>query len=408
MSLEKIYDANSLFRAFLLAKQGTDWKSTVQRYEANLLLNILNTQREIKKWQYKPKPMYEFKLCERGHTRQIKAQNIADRVVQRSLNDNVLIPKVRPLLIYDNGASLKDKGLAFARKRFEMHLRKAYQEYGDDAYILLMDFTKYYDNIRHDKAIEDFSRVLDTDELEFLKLAFKEFEIDVSYMTDKEYQECINNVFDALKYSKIPQTLKTGEKYMRKSVGIGNQSSQITGIFYPYRIDNYCKTVKRIRYYGRYMDDTYVILPDKEAIKSLLAELKEQYREMGIFLNDKKTHIYKITSWLPWLKINYKLKPTGGLIRRVNGKTIARERRRVHKLHLLISSGKMSIEKAWQCYRSWRGTYRKYDSSQKLRKLDMMAEKLLGRSNENGRESKNQTRNHQPGMRSGFQPKRRW
>ena len=50
------------------------------------------------------------------------------------------------MLIYDNGASLKDKGLDFARRRFEIHLRNAYKEYGGKAYILLMDFTKYYDN----------------------------------------------------------------------------------------------------------------------------------------------------------------------------------------------------------------------------------------------------------------------
>ena len=59
--------------------------------------------------------------------------------------------------------------------------------------IIVMDFLKYYDNIVHDKALKAFSRVLLDDELEFLKISFREFEIDVSYMTDYEFksnQQC--------------------------------------------------------------------------------------------------------------------------------------------------------------------------------------------------------------------------
>lgn len=44
---------------------------------------------------------------------------------------------------------------------------------------------------------------------------------------------------------------------MRKSVGIGSQISQISGVYYPTRIDNYCKIVKGMKYYGRYMDKLF-------------------------------------------------------------------------------------------------------------------------------------------------------
>ena len=162
--MEDIYNADNLYNGYIKSRQGVEWKEAVQKYESNLLLNLLHTQKALKDGTYTPNPMTEFKLCERGHTRQIKAQSISDRVVQRSLNDNVLIPKVRPKLIYDNGASLKDKGLSFSRKRFEIHLRNAYKEYGSGGYILLMDFSKYYDNVRHKEAWEMFAKVLEPDE----------------------------------------------------------------------------------------------------------------------------------------------------------------------------------------------------------------------------------------------------
>lgn len=386
MSIKDVYNANSLYNGYLKAKEGVEWKESTQRYEANLLLNILNTQKALRSKTYKARPMSEFTLYERGHTRRIKAQHISDRVVQRSFNDNVLIPRVRDKLIYDNSASLKGKGLAFSRRRFEQHLRNAYKEYGKNAYVLLMDFKKYYDNVRHDKAFEEFGQVLEVDEMEFLKLSFDDFRVDVSYMTDEEYRTCMDGLFDALKHANIPNELKTGERYMPKSLGIGNQSAQITGVFYPNRIDHYCKTVRGIKYYGRYMDDTYIIMQGKESLKELYREIKVMCDELGIFINETKTHIRKITGWVPWLKINYCLKPTGGLIRKVSSATFKREHRKLKKFRKLYEQGRMSLEHIRQCYRSWRGTYRKYDSGTRLKKMDDYFNLLFGKDDKYGKQ----------------------
>ena len=396
MPMKDVYNANSLYAGYLKAKEGVEWKESTQRYEANLLLNILNTQKVLKAKTYKARPMSEFTLYERGHTRRIKAQHISDRVIQRAFNDNVLIPKVRDKLIYDNGASLKGKGLAFSRRRFEQHLRNAYGEYGESAYILLMDFKKYYDNVRHDKAFEIFEKILKFDEMEFLKLAFDDFKVDVSYMTDEEYSTCMDRLFNALDHANIPKELKTGRRYMAKSLGIGNQSAQITGVFYPNGIDHYCKTVRGMKYYGRYMDDTYIIMQDKETIKELYGKIKVICDGLGIFVNGAKTHIRKITGWVPWLKINYHLKPTGGLIRKVSSSTFRRERRKLKKFRKLYEQGRMSLEHIRQCYQSWRGTYRKYDSGTRLKKMDDYFKTLFGKDDKHGKQ-------HYPGNGAGNQ-----
>lgn len=385
MSVEQIYDADNLFNAFMKAKQGTDWKEMVQKYEMNLLLNILSTQKALSTNTYVAKPTYSFKLSERGHTRQIKAQNIFDRVIQRSFNDNVLIPKTRPKLIYDNGATLKGKGESFSRKRFEIHLRNAYRKYGDGACIILMDFTKYYDNVLHNVLLEMYKKVLDEKEFQFLSDRLKEFQIDVSYMSDREFKNYDKVVFNALEYSELPQRLKTGKKMMPKSLDIGNQTSQVSGVYYGTPIDNYCKTVRGIKFYGRYMDDTYIILPNKSTAKELLDALKVICDKQGIFINNKKTHIYKITNWITWLKINYKLKSTGGLIRKVHSTNVRRERRRLVKFRRLLTKGRMSFNQIKLCYGSWRGTYWKYDSKLKILRLDRLFNTLFKEEMKNGR-----------------------
>lgn len=386
MSMKEMYNANSLWDGYLKARKDVGWKESVQKYEANLLLNICKTRKSLIDGTYTQKPMTEFKLCERGHVRHIKAQHVSDRVVQRSFNDNVLIPKTRPRLIYDNGASLKNKGLDFGRRRFEIHLRKAVRKHGTDAYILTMDFTKYYDNIRHNKVLEMYQSILESDEHEFLKKILRDFQIDVSYMNDTEHANCMNAVFNAIEYAKIPESLKTRQKYMEKSLGIGNQSSQIVGIYYPHSIDNYCKTVLGIKFYGRYMDDTYIIMSNKEELLRVYADIQAMCSKLGININKKKTRIRKLTGWITWLKINYKVKPSGGLIRKVHSSTFRRERRKIKQLHRLYLHGRITYCHALGCYKSWRGTYTKYDSGTKLKKLDGYFKNLFKEGKKSGRE----------------------
>ncbi len=46
-------------------------------------------------------------------------------------------------------------------------------------------------------------------------------------------------------------------------IPIGNQSSQVYALLYLNELDHYVKEVLRMRYYGRYMDDFYIICESK-------------------------------------------------------------------------------------------------------------------------------------------------
>lgn len=374
--LEGICDANNLYAAFVEAKKGTDWKESVQRYSVEFLLNIYKTQQAIRSGKYKSKRMIEFKLHERGRTRCIKSQHISDRVVQRSLIDNVLLPRLKPKLAYDNGASLKGKGLDFSRRRFELHLRQAYKRYGGKGYVLLIDYSKYFDNIRHDVALAQFRPFLNDAEYAFVEKCFDEFAVDVSYMSDEEFENCMDVPFNALEY-KYKGNGEPPTKLMRKSVGIGNQISQITGLYYPHRIDNFCKIVLGLPFVDRYMDDTGIILDDLERLKWVYEQIKIMCKDLGIFINEKKTAIYKLEDWLTYLKINYRILKNGRLIRKVHNSTIRRERRRLPKLLRLRNAGRLNQKECEQCYKSWRGSYAKYDSGKNLRRLDKLYRDLF-------------------------------
>ena len=367
--LEKVYNANNLILAFDKCKKNTSWKESVQKYEANLLLNTYNLQQSIKNGTHKQIPPFEFDLCERGKIRHIKAIHISDRIMQRSLCDNLLLPRLKPYLIYDNGASLKNKGVGFARERIKAHLQKYYRKYGANGYILLVDFSKYFDNIDHEKLLKYWRDKMDSEAFAFIKHLIEEFKVDVSYMTDEEYKTCHDKVFNSLEYEKINKKLKTGDKFMHKSMGIGSQISQLAGVYYPHRLDNYCKIVKGLKFYARYMDDVYIIHNDKEYLKRLLVELHTITQSIGIFINPKKTRIEKLQRFT-YLKLHYSLLDNGKVIERTTNETFRRERKRLKKLKLKLDSGKMTYEEIFNSYKSWRGSVKIYGNYYRLIKID--------------------------------------
>lgn len=346
----EIFDGNALFEAYKRAKKGSDWKPQVQRFEMTYLLELSRIQRELQEMTYEFLPSTQFVLNERGKTRVIRGEQIQDRIVKHTLCDEVLNPAVKNFLIYDNGASLVGKGIAFTRKRLLTHLRRYYaQHHSNDGYILLIDFSKYYDNIRHDILMELMKKyVTDEHSLWLLQKTVDRSKVDVSYMSDDEYENCLDILFNSLLYQEIDQRLLTGEKFMGKHLNIGDQVAQTAGIAYPIPIDNFVKIVKGVKFYGRYMDDSYAIHESKEFLEELLKGIVEIAGNLGITVNLKKTRICKLSDHWRFLQIQYSLTDTGRVIQKINPKRLTAMRRKMKKL-----APKLTEKEFTDFFRSW-------------------------------------------------------
>ena len=187
---EIVCDANNLYRAYKVSVKSSKWKESTQRFMMNFLRYIFEIQDDLINRTLQNGPTQEFELHERGRIRPITSIQIRDRIVRHTLCDEVLLPEVKKHIIYDNCASIKGRGISQQRKRFEIHLHKYYQLYGNDGWILFGDFSKFYDNIIHEIAKRELLKLFDDDEFIdwLLTLIFKGFQIDVSYMSDEEYE----------------------------------------------------------------------------------------------------------------------------------------------------------------------------------------------------------------------------
>lgn len=379
---EIICDANNLYKAYRASIKNSKWKETTQKFIMNYLRYIFEIQEDLQNRTLTNGKSEEFSISERGRIRHITSIPIGDRIVRHVLCDEILLPEVQKKLIYDNGASLKGRGISHQRERFEVHLRKYFRKYGNEGYILFGDFTKFYDNIIHDIAKKELLKLFDNDKFLdwLLGVIFDGFKVDVSYMTDEEYASCLEQPFNRLEHDEIPKKLLTGEKWMHKSVNIGDQLSQILGIYYPYKIDNYVKYVRSQKFYGRYMDDWYIMNPSKEELQDLLENIRIIAKERGIHINEKKTRIVKISGTYKFLQVRYTLTQTGKIIKRINPDRVTAMRRKLKKLSVKIQNGEIPYEYGEDMFKSWMGSFYKLLSKQQRKNLISLYEDLMDKN----------------------------
>lgn len=379
---EIICDANNLYKAYKASIKESKWKETTQKFMMNFLKYIFDLQDELLNQTLTNDPPHEFVLSERGRIRPITSIPIKDRIVRHVLCDEVLLPEVKRHIIYDNGASIKGRGISFQRKSFEVHLHQFYRQNGTDGWILFGDFSKFYDNVIHAIAKRELLKLFDDDEfIDWpLTLIFKGFEMDVSYMTDEEYDRCLETLFNKLEYREIPKSELTGEKWMAKSINIGDQLSQVIGIYYPNRIDTYVKYVRGQKYYGRYMDDWYIMSPSKEELIDLLVNIKAIADELGIHINMKKTRIVKFSSQFTFLQIKYHVMPDGKIYKHITSAKATAMRQKLKKLAVKVAEGERDYESVEEMFRSWMGSFRKLLTKKQRKSLIQLYEKLFNKS----------------------------
>lgn len=287
-------------------------------------------------------------------------------------------------------AHIKGKGVAFHRRRFENDLRNYYHEEGtNEGYVVFIDLSGYYANIQHEPCKAVLHELLEksglSDELrliteDLMDEIFKTFEMDVSRFSDEDIEAMMNGKVDPFMNMGVPKELLTGEKMLAKGADIGNQLAQNIGITFPYRIDNYCKIVCGMKHYGRYSDDMHIIHRSKEVLLKVLEGVKTIAAEYGLILNEKKTHICKLSGEYRYLQMKYTLLQNGVVVRRIHPKAITRERRKLKAYKRLLDKGVVSMEEIDGYFRSWLSGNYKYMSRDQIYDMNSLYVKLFGRS----------------------------
>lgn len=343
-NFEEVFTYSHLYKSYKNCCLGVGWKSSTQIYRANAVYNVYLTYKDLLNGTFKSDGFYEFELHERGKVRHIRSVTIRERVVQRCLCDYSLTPMLSRQLIYDNGASTKNKGYTFSINRLIGQLQHFYNAHGANGYVLLFDFSKYFDNIEH-SLIKDI--------------------INKTY-TDERLKKLIFHFIDM---------------FGSKGIGLGSQVSQNLALIAVNKLDHYIKEQLKIKGYGRYMDDGYLIHHDKQYLQKCLGEIKRICVELGVKLNERKTRIVRLDKGFTYLKIRFFLTPTGKIIKKTYPAGVVRMRRKLKKYKRFVNNGKMSLFDVYQSYQSWESHIRPLHSYRTRQSMKKLYNSLYGGNN---------------------------
>lgn len=339
---ERVIKSSSLIKAAKQSRKGVAWKSSVQKYFMSLLRNTWDLRKKLQSGVSVVMGFICFYISERGKTRYIRSVHFKERVVQRSLSDNALVPMLSRSLVYDNGASIKGKGIHFAMYRRKKHLIKYYRQNGhsNKGWVLLVDFKGYFDNIQHGPIKQMILKFFADRRLRWL----------------------------------IWQFVKS---FGEKSLGIGSQVSQILAVAYGNEVDHYAREVLGLGNSGRFMDDSYYFHSDKKYLEYCLGKLKKKYEALGITINEKKTQIIPLRRFT-FLKVRYSLTETGRVVMKPCRDSIVRQRRKLKSFRKLVAEGKMTMDDVRNSYESWRGYQKHLDAHRTIRNMDKLFCELFG------------------------------
>lgn len=384
-AFERFCSFDALYDASYKICRNVRWKDSTINLEENRLETIIKTEEDLRACEYTQLVFSCFSIIERGKPRDIRACHINDRLVQNSLCDNTLLPDLTPKFVYDNCATLKGKGIDFALNRVRNHLQQAHKEYGlgNDFYGLRIDIRKYFDSIDHDALKAMVEKVIpDQDIRDLVNYVIDTF----SFKLTHDVQPKIGKIYYVSRDSKYVRYkgkhFKANRKYYEyddKSLGLGSQTSQLLALLTLNEIDHFIKEELHIKYYGRYMDDSYLLHNSREYLEYCRQAIDKKLSEIGLTMNQNKTTIIRIhpigsdgkrKEPFKYLKWNFYLTKSNQIIQLPFKKKIVHQRQKLRKMHALWQDGRMTDEEAQQSYQGWRAHMQKGDTFYIIQKMD--------------------------------------
>lgn len=313
---EKVIDFHNMYRAFRKAKRGKGNKKSASRFDLAALDGIHTLIDQLKAKTYRVSDYAEFKVYE-PKERIIQTSSFKDKVIQHSLCDNVIMPRLQQVFIYDNCAGQKGKGTLFGLDRLSQQMKDFYSKYGMNGYILKCDITKFFYNISHDH-------------LKDMIAYYFGYDPDVVWLC---------NLF-------VDST-------PGKGIPLGNQINQGFALLYLDGMDKLIQYELGIEYYGRYMDDFYLFHPSKEYLQHCLQVINAYLETLGLTLNGK-TQIFPFKNGVSYLGFHTYITTAGIPIRKLKNQNKRNAQKKFIRMAKLVAADQLPVEKFQASYNAWK------------------------------------------------------
>lgn len=338
MDKEIICNFENLYRAYKKAKAGKGFNGSCAKFQTMSLEGLHLLKEQLENQTYQMNPYNEFRIYE-PKERVIKSCSFKDKVVQHCLCDEILHPILKKEFIRTNFAGQVDKGTLFGMDCLKEHMLGFYEIHGIDGWILKCDISKFFYQIDHE-IIKDI----------------------VDYYFPDEYTTWLNHLF-------VDSTEGLG-------LPLGNQVAQVYALLMLDGLDHFVMGEMGIDFYGRYMDDFYLIHHDKEYLKWCLKCITKMVSSLGLSLNGK-TQIVPFKCGIGFTGFHHYITKDGKYIRKLKGENKRKIQKKARTWAKAVKAGKITEKKFYERYNAWKNHALHGNCIKLCHSMDLYVKELL-------------------------------
>ena len=163
---------------------------------------------------------------------------------------------------------------------------------------------------------------------------------------------------------------------MEDGLPLGYQTSQLFALMFLDEFDHIIKEKYRIKYYGRYMDDFYIICSDKKKLQCILRDVRALMDSYGLELN-QKTAIFPLRNGIDFLGFHSYLTDTGAVIQKLRRDSSKRMKNKIRYWETAYPAGEVTKQEILRSFDAWDAHAAHGETYSLRRKYADRLEKLL-------------------------------
>lgn len=252
--------------------------ASAKAFAADIERNLCRLRARLLDGSYQPGRSKCFVITH-PRPREVWASGFEDRVVHHLLYNHIG-PRFEASFDIGSAACIKGRGTLYAAQRLEHDVRSITRNWSRPAFYLKCDLANFFVAIHkptlqtqiHTKVPEPFWRRL----------------ADTVLMHDPRAD--FEQQAHASLQARVPPHKRLLLAPAQCGLPIGNLSSQFFANIYLNALDQFVKHKLRARYYGRYVDDFYLLHESPQQLNEWLAAVTAYVPErLGVHLNPRKT-----------------------------------------------------------------------------------------------------------------------
>ncbi len=288
---EFIYE--KLMEAYFRARASKRNSSSQLNFEVDLESHIFLLHQQVIRKTYQPSIAKAF-VINKPVFREVFAPDFRDRIIHHFIY-LYLYPQMEKKLINDTYSCRNKKGTHYGVRRASYFLKRVTNHYTDSAYVLKLDITGYFMNIKHDILLDNTMRILELEKLNITTLEkdILKYLIKIVIFHDPTVNYRLQGSPSNWKH--IPNNKSLFGTAKGCGLPIGNLTSQLFGNIYLNDLDHYIKKDLNIKYYGRYVDDLVLMDRSKHKLISVITDISIQLNALGLQLHPSKIYLEHYT-----------------------------------------------------------------------------------------------------------------